>query len=134
MFRQLLQLLLRPAGDGVDVAVFVAHEVELAHRNGDTLGADTEETADVERNAVAVHVGNRADRLVFRPVNRRADEHVLDQLILPQAFVSAVVHHLSPSRVLRPNTREGEWVPRDRARPWRHGEDRWRAYGVGQSC
>jgi len=133
MFRQLLQLLLRPAGDGVDVAVFVAHEIELAHRNGDTLGADTEETADVERNAAAVHVGNRPDRLVLRPVNRCAYEHVLDQLILSQAFMSAVVHCLAPSRVLEPNTREGEWVPRDRS-PWRHGEDRWRAYGVGQSC
>lgn len=42
MFRHGFQLVLGPVGDGVDVAILVAHEIQLAGGNRHRLGADAE--------------------------------------------------------------------------------------------
>jgi len=50
MLRQSFRLVLRHRGRGVDRASFVPHEVEIADREGNRLGADAEEAADVDDN------------------------------------------------------------------------------------
>jgi len=61
MLRHRLELLLGPAGDGVDVAILVAHEIELAGGHGYRLGADAEKAADVDDDLAAVQMIDRPD-------------------------------------------------------------------------
>ena len=61
--------------------VFVAHEVELAHRQGDRLGANPEEAADVHDDlrcrSRRVQVRDAADFLVVGAVDRGTDQVAL---------------------------------------------------------
>lgn len=55
------QLILRPGGDGVNVAVIVAHEVEIRQRHGDRFRANPEEAANINDRSAAVKVIHRSD-------------------------------------------------------------------------
>lgn len=79
VLRHLFELVLGPRGDSVDVTFVVAHEVQLADRDGNRLGADPEKTADIDDGgggwAGAVDVRNRADLVVFSIIDARTLEN-----------------------------------------------------------
>lgn len=70
VFGHRLQLVLGPSRDGMNVAIFIAHEFECAQRNGDRLGADTKEATDIDHGlsarACAVHMRDRTDLVITR--------------------------------------------------------------------
>ncbi len=78
MLWHFLELILRPGGDGVNVAVIVTHEVEIRQRHSDRFRANPEEAANINnRSAVgadAVKVIHRSDLVIVCAVNRRALE------------------------------------------------------------
>jgi hypothetical protein len=47
MFGHLHELILGPAGYGVDRAMLITHEIEIAERHCDGLGANPEKATDV---------------------------------------------------------------------------------------
>jgi hypothetical protein len=50
MLRHLFELILGPAGDGVDVAILVTHKHKIAERNGNWLGTEAKEAADIDNH------------------------------------------------------------------------------------
>lgn len=71
MLGHVFELVLGPRGDVVNIAVLVAHKVQLIGWHGDGFGADAEKTADLDDNLAAVQMRNLADLLVVRTVYGR---------------------------------------------------------------
>ncbi len=76
----------------MDVSVLVAHEIQLARRNGYWLGADAEETADVDDNLAAMEMVDRADFLVLGSVDRSTLEDFRSEFGVCQANVIYLTH------------------------------------------
>ncbi len=105
-----------PVAHRVNIAVFVAHEIELAGRYGHRLGADAEEAADVDddlaADAGAVDMGDGADLFVIGTVNGGAFERGRCEFGGTQADMMGVVHRRSPSGLVEwTKPLEGETVP-----------------------
>ena len=71
MLRHRLELVLGPTGDGVDVAILVAHEIQLAGGDRHRLGADAKKAADVDDNLTAMQM---IDRTCLLYTSDAADE------------------------------------------------------------
>lgn len=56
MFRHVLELILGPAGEGMDVTILVPHELELTCIHGNGFGSDTQETAHVDDDLSAMQM------------------------------------------------------------------------------
>ena len=76
MLRHRLELVLGPAGDGVDIAVIVAHEIQLAGGDRNRLGADAKEAADVDDNLAAMQMIDRTDLLIAGAIDGCAFEYL----------------------------------------------------------
>lgn len=53
MLGKLLEFILGPTGYGVNLAVFVAHEVEFSNADGYGFGAKAQETANIDHGHCA---------------------------------------------------------------------------------
>lgn len=105
---------LGPRGDGVDVAVLIAHELQVAQRNRDRLGADAEEAADIDdglaADAVAVDMIDFADLVVVGAVDGGTLQDGRGQLVGGEANVIGVIHCIVSALVLSP-TNPGKRQP-----------------------
>jgi len=80
----------------VDVAILVAHEIQLAGGNGNRLGADAEKAADVDDDLAAVQMIDRTDLLVVRAIDGGAFEYIRRQFRAGKSCVVGVIHDRSP--------------------------------------
>src|SRR6185312_11411068 len=101
MFRHLFQLVLGPCRHGMNVAVFVAHEIKLTRRYRNRLGADAKKAAYVNDHprgrAGPVNMGNRSHLGVIRTIDRRVIEDGFVQFLAGEAYVLAVIHRIVSS-------------------------------------
>ncbi|AAK89112.2 hypothetical protein Atu4327 [Agrobacterium fabrum str. C58] len=114
MLGHLFQLILRPRGHRVDVAVFIAHEVKVAERDCDRLRADAEKTADIDDGggggSDTMDMVNLADLMVVCAINGCPFEHRGGEFRFNEAYVIGMVHcsssclglHKTNSRTAKP--------------------------------
>lgn len=91
-----LEFVLGPTRDGVDIAFLVSHELKLIQLNRNRLGADAEESANVDYNdpcrSSTVHMRHRTDLFVARPVDCGAVQYAGNQLAGRQANMAGMIH------------------------------------------
>src|SRR5690606_28354270 len=96
MLRHLLELVLRPGRDRMDMAILVAHELEIAQGDGDRLGANSQEAADIDNGsggrASAVHMVDLADLVVVGTVDGCILENIRGEFGSAEAHVIAMIH------------------------------------------
>lgn len=96
MLGQTLDLFLGPRGMRVDVAVLIAHEVELIGRQCDGLGSKAKEAPHIDNDlhgtTHTVDMRDGADLAVFDVVNRHIKKGGFVQFSLYKAGVLAMVH------------------------------------------
>jgi hypothetical protein len=80
----------------MNIAIFIAHEVEVGggHRHG--LGANAKEATDIDNNLTAVDMIDRADGLVVLTEDSGALKDIGRQFSGCQANVVSVVHLDAP--------------------------------------
>ncbi|WP_323008685.1 hypothetical protein [Paracoccus sp. (in: a-proteobacteria)] len=73
VFWQVFQLIFGPTGDGVNVARFIAHEVEIADRDSHGFGANAKEPTDIDYSlricSVAMYMLNGADAFIVGSID-----------------------------------------------------------------
>lgn len=89
MLWHLLELVFRPGGHGMNIAVLVAHEFQIGDGDGHRLGSNAEEATNVYDGLASMRVRYRAYLLVLRSVNRRTFENFGGQLTIAEVNVQA---------------------------------------------
>ncbi|VVS96180.1 conserved hypothetical protein [Rhizobium sp. EC-SD404] len=100
MLRHVLELVLRPGGNGMNRSAFIAHYVEFAGRDCDRLCAEAKEAADIDDNSPgitdAVHMRDGADLFVVGAIDGRTLEVAVGYFDVRKPDVSAVVQFWHP--------------------------------------
>jgi hypothetical protein len=96
MLRHRFELIFRPGGHGVYLAILVTHEIELAGGDGYRFGADAEKAASVNHDdslsSRAVNVRHRSNLLISWTVDRGVIELRFGQLRGRETNMFAMVH------------------------------------------
>ncbi|WP_409567777.1 hypothetical protein [Paracoccus sp. (in: a-proteobacteria)] len=96
VFWQVFQLIFGPMGDGVNVARFIAHEVEIVDRDSYGFGANAKEPPDIDYSlricSVAMYMLNGADVFIVGSIDGGSGQYRVGQFVLGQANVVCVVH------------------------------------------
>src|SRR5690606_25252468 len=100
MLGHLFELILGPGGHRMHLAIFVAHEVDIAGGHRNRLGTEPKEAADINDDlagsATTVNMRHATDSVIVGAIDLRTVQNIWGQFGRRQADMVRVVHDYSP--------------------------------------